>query len=351
MTQWQWITQERNGAQIADVGAALTNRRMTFQLNRPSVLGASLRAEDVRANRGSTGGLKPGVHELMVYRDGVPQETVFQLAKADVSADANTIGLSFEWQGVSSYLQDALIYPQAAAYSSTTLAWDWIETFQARTGGSYGLTEGTNTGTPPTRQKTIQQEAELLATVQQVAESGAGFDFAINTDRQWVEWHTERGSDNGLVLEYGVTVSTFSYTEDTGPGQITNAIFVVGPPGSQVVTATDTDSRTLYGRREAAASFFADFEDSTVTTGQLQAHADKIIAERPNPIIIPQLSLVTTHQSLSWGSYWLGDTVTFRARVGNYDTINAAYRIVQIDVALDDNDNETISLGLNEVRS
>jgi hypothetical protein len=39
--------------------------------------------------------------------------------------------------------------------------------------------------------------------------------------------------------------------------------------------------------------------------------------------------------------------VTFRVRAANYDFINAPYRIVQIDVALDDNDNETITLGVN----
>lgn len=349
MTQFAWITQHRNGAEIADVGVALKQRKYTLQLNRPMIATASISAADPHAIRGDVGGLQPGVHELMIRRDGIAQETVLQLAKLDVSADANTIGLSFEWQGISSYLQDALIYPQAAAYSSTTLAWDWIETYQARTGANLGITEGTNTGTPPTRQKTIQQEAELLASIQQIAESGDGFDYAINTNREWVEWHTERGSDNSLVLEYGVNLHTFSYTEDTSPGQITNAIFVVGPPGTNVVTATDTDSRTTYGRREAAASFFADFEDSTVTTGQLQAHADRIITERPNPKIVPALRIAANHPSLEWGSYNLGDTVTFRAKVADYATIDAPYRIVQIDIDLDDNDNESVTLGLNEV--
>lgn len=346
---YAWITQHRNGAEIADVGVALKQRKYTLQLNRPMIATASILATDPHAIRSDIGGLQPGAHEMKIRRGGTAQETVLQLAKLDVSGDENNIGLSFEWHGIASYFQDALIYPQAAAYSSTTLPWDWIETFQARTGADLGITEGSYTGTPPTRQKTIQQEAELLSTIQQVAESGNGFDFNINTDRQWVEWHTQRGSDNGLVLEYGVNLNNFSYTEDTSAGQITNTIFVVGPPGSQVVTATDATSRTTYGRREAAASFFADFEDSTVTDGQLQAHADKIIAERPTPKIVPSLRINANHESLEWGSYNLGDTVNFRARIADYTTIDAEYRIVQIDVELDDNDNETISLGLNEV--
>lgn len=350
MAQWQFVTQARAGAAIADQ-TGLRDRKLSFQLNRPCLVSASIRANDGKARRDSTGGLKPGVHELMVYRDGAPQETVFQLTQAQVDVSASEARVAFEWQGISSYLQDALVYPQATPYSSTTLPWTWINTFQSRTGGSYGITSGTTTGTPPTRSKTITQEANLLDTIQQLSESGDGFDYRVNTSRGWDEWHTSRGADNGLVLEYGVNVNSFSWTEGTGPGEITNAIFVIGPPGTTVVTATDSTSRTTYGRREAAASFFADFEDSTVTNGQLQAHADKIIAERPYPKIIPQLRLVIGHQSIEWGAYWLGDTVTFRARVGDYDTINAQYRIVQIDVDLDDNDNETVTLGLNEVTS
>lgn len=349
MAQWQFITQARNGPQIADVGVALQNRRMTFQLNRPGIVTASLRVNDPRARRDSLGGLRAGVHEAKVYRDGEAQETVLQLVRADVAGDADTMRVDFEWHGISSYLQDALVYPQTSPYSSTTLSWAWINTFQARTGGDYGITQGTVTGTPATRQKLIQQEAGLLDTIVDVAESGVGFDFAINSNRQYVEWHTQRGADNGIVLEYGVNVTRFGYAESTAPGEIVSDLRVVGPPGSQTVTASNTTSRTTYGRREAALSFFADFEDASITTGQLQAHADAAIATRIAPIVIPQVTLAQNHQSIPWGSYWLGDTVTVRIAIGEYDTINAQYRIVQIDVDLDDNDNEQITLGLNAV--
>jgi hypothetical protein len=162
-----------------------------------------------------------------------------------------------------------------------------------------------------------------------------------------VEWHSQRGADNGIVLEPGVNVTEWSYSENTGPGEIVTDVLVNGPPGSQQTTASDSTARTTYGRREAALSFFADFEGASVTNGQLKAHADSAIAARIAPIIIPQIRLVRNHASIPWGSYWLGDIVTFRVRAANYDFINAPYRIVQIDVSLDDNDNETITLGVN----
>lgn len=348
MAQWQWITQARNGAQIADV-SGLVDRRLLFQLGQPGMVSASLRINDPLARRDSTGGLQTGVHELKVYRDRVAIETVFQLTKTDVTGDANTTRLNLEWQGIASYLQDALVYPQASPYSSTTLPWTWINTFQSRTGGSYGITQGAVVGTPPTRQKSIVQEASLFESIHDLATTGDGFDWAINTNRAYCEWHSQRGEDNGIVLEVGVNVADWSYTENTGPGEIVSDLIVNGPPGAGQYTASDSTARTLYGRREAAATFFADFEASGVSAGQLQAHATAAISEHVAPIIIPQIRLVQNHASIPWGSYWLGDIVTFRVRAADYDFINTPYRIVQIDVALDANDNETITLGVNRL--
>ena len=285
---------------------------------------------------------------MKIYRDGAAVETVFQLTSAQVSASTDTMTLDLVWHGIASYLQDAVVFDQSTAYSGTTLPWTWINTFQTRTGGSgYGLTQGAVMGTAPTRQKTITQYAGVLDSIIDLAESGAGFDWAVDANRAYREWHAERGSVTTIVLEYGVNVESFSYTESTAPGEIVTDVYVQGPPGSQEVTASDTTARTTYGRREASLTFFADFEATTVTNGQIQKHADEAIRERIAPIIIPQVRLVKSHASIPWGSYWLGDTVTFRATVGAYDSINTAYRIVQIDVELDENNNEIVTLGLN----
>ena len=345
MAQWQFITQQRNGAEIADL-TGLANRRMVFQLNRPPLVTATMLANNPRARRDITGGLQPGVHELKIYRDGVALETVYALTALDVNATSESIGLALEWQGVLSYLQDAVVYAQATAYSSTTLAWDWIDTFQTRTNGDYGFVEGGSAS--GTRQKSIQQDTGLLDAIIQLSESGNEFDFNIDTSRSWVEY-TQRGVVTGVVLEYGVNVSAFQYRESAAPGELANAIRVIGPPGTQIVSANNTGSQLAYGRREASLSFFADFEAATVTTGQLQAHADAAIVKRVTPVIVPQIMVVPDHASLQWGSYWLGDIVEFRATVGGYDTIANQYRIVQIDIELDANDNERIILGLNSI--
>lgn len=346
MAQWQLVSQPRNGSPIADL-IGLRNRRFTFQENQPGMASASIYVSDPHARRDALGGLTPGVDELIAYRAGEAIETVFALTSASVAAHPDTMTIDLEWQGIASYLKDALVYSQTTEYTGTTLPWTWINSFQARTGGSFGLAAGTVTGSPASRVKTVQQDAALFDTINELAGSGAGFSWRINPARQYQEWHPKRGADNGIVLEYGVNVEAFSYVENAGPGEIVTDLRVYGPPGTSTVTASAAGARTTYGRREAAATFFADFADSGITSTQLQAHADAIIVNRIAPILIPQITLVRSHQSIPWGSYWIGDTVTFRAAVGQYTTINQQYRIVQIDVALDDNDNETITLGVN----
>lgn len=348
MAQWQTITQARNGAAIADM-VGLADRRMLFQLGQPGIFSASLRVNDPKARRDSMGGLAPGVHELKLYRNGDAVETVFQLVNVNVTGDVNTLRLGLEWHGIGSYLQDALVYPQSpvtTAYSGTTLPWTWINAFQSRTGGGFGITQGAVSGTPPTRQKSITSEASLFGSINDLATTADGFDWAIDTNRTYREWHSMRGDDNGLVLEPGVNVQEWSYSENTGPGQIVTDILVTGPPGSQQVSASDSTARTLYGRREAMVSMLSNYEASGVTA-MLDAQADAAIATHIAPVIVPQIRLVRDHPSIEWGSYWLGDIVTFRARVGDYDWINAPYRIVQIAVDLDANGNETVTLGVN----
>ena len=344
MSLYQWVTQERAGRQLEDIAPGLSgSRRMTFQLNRGGMVSGEMDANHPLCRKDL--GLEEGVHELVVYRDGVPLETVFRLCEPDIGATTDAATVGFQWQGIQSYFQDALVLAQASAYSGTTLPWTWINTFQARTGGAYSVTQGAQTGTAPTRTKQVQQDAGLMDAIIQLSEANNGFDFGIDAARRWNEWHTQRGSDRGVHLELGVNIAEVGWKKNAGPGELVSDLWVHGPPGSASVVASDTAARTKYGRRESSLGFFADMEAVAVSTGQLQGYANSIIDDRVKPLAIPKLRL--ERDALEWGSYWLGDTVHVVAEIGNYDRLDGKYRIVQIDVDVDENDNEKISLGVN----
>lgn len=342
---YQLVMQERNGAELVDLVNA-TNRRFSFYLNRPSEFSCELSMNTPEAIRDY---ITPGTKELIAYRDGYALETVFALTNANVEASENEQRISLEFQGIASYLADALVYGRISAYTGTAIPWTWINTFQTRTGGGYGITQGVQSGTPATRSRIIEQDGSVLDEIINLSETGSGFDFAIDTNRAYNEYHTQRGSDNNIVLQYGINVRSFSYDESTAPGELVTDVRAYGTAGSgKPRTAADTTARTTYGRREASVQYMSEFEDATVTSGQLQNFADAAL-DRSSPLIIPQVQLATSHPSLVFGSYWLGDTVAFQARIASYVNIDADYRIVGIHMELDANDNESIILDLNPV--
>lgn len=343
MTVFQLVIQERNGVALVDLVNA-RDRRFSFYLNRPSTFSCNV---SINAPETTRDNIQVGTREIIAYRDGVALETVFALNRVAVAADGNEQRIDLEFEGIACYLLDALVYARAAAYTGSAIPWGWINTFQARSGGDYGITQGTQIGSPVSRTRTIEQDAAMLDEIIVLSETGAGFDFNIDTQRNYNEWHTERGTDNGVTLQYGINVRSFDYEASTAPGEIVTDVRVYGPANSgRPRTATDSTARGVYGRREASLTYMSESEAAIVTSGQLQAFADASL-DRSAPLIVPQVELVNDHPSIEFGSYWLGDTVTFQARLGDFVNIDAAYRIVAVHIDLDENNNETVKLDLN----
>lgn len=341
MAAWAFIPQVRNGAAHGEL-TQLADRRLSFRLNRACSISASLSVNHATARREW---ITPGVSELKVYRDGVALETVFACHAAALDARGDAPRLDIAWGGIFSYLQDALVYGQVAAYSSATLPWTWINTFQARAGAASAITQGNTTGTATTQSRTMQQDESLAESIIALAEYQSGFDFRINTNRQVDLWYPRRGSTTALVLEWGVNVRHFAYEEDAGPGTIVSDSRVRGGMDDGAVEAgSNATSQLTYGRREAAIIAAGEID---VTGAYLATIATNVVSERGAPLIIPSVRLDATHPSVAWGSYWLGDIITFRAQIAGFVDIDATYRIVGIQVDLDENDNETITLDLN----
>jgi hypothetical protein len=340
---YQLVIQRRNGPELVDLVNA-ANRRFSFYLNRPSEFSCDI---SINAPEATADNLQAGTRELIAYRDGVALETVFALTQVSVQANENEQRVELGFQGILCYLADALVYAQSSAYTGTTVPWSWINTFQSRTGGSYGITQGTQVGTPASRTRNVEQDAAILDEIVNLSETGSGFDFNIDSARQYNEWHTQRGATDSIQLQYGVNVSSFDYEESTAPGEIVTDVRAYGPPNSGGPrSASDTTARTQYGRREASVTYMSEAENATVTAGQIQNFADAAL-DRSAPLVIPQVQLVRNHSSVTFGTYWLGDTIQFQARLGSMVDIDAAYRIVGIHIDLDENDNETVKLDLN----
>lgn len=345
MADYRPVMQLRNGAALGELTQA-ESLSWAFALNRAPQVTCSI---PVSHETATAEWLTPGTTEMKLWRDGSVLPAVFALTGRSISVgdDAPMVELTF--QGIESYMQDALVYWQVAAYSGTTLPWTWTNTWQARAGAAYGITQGTTTGSATTQTRTIEQDESLLEAIITLAETQGGFDFAINASRELELWYPQRGASNDLILEWGTNVIGFEYEENAGPGDIITDARVTPGAGGTAQTATDATAQATYGRREA--SVVATGEALDVSTTYLTTQAEQAVAERAQPLIVPEVTIDPTHSSVQWGSYWLGDTVNFRAELGDLLSVNDDYRIVQIRGSRDDNGVETITLDLNPVAS
>jgi hypothetical protein len=343
MAQYQWVIQARNGTPYGEL-ENLTSRGFSIPINRPPEARGTIRPDDASPARQII--RKGGDSELVIYRDGTPIESVFQLTNVAPAGDESGERIELGWLGILSYLQLGTAYA-ATSYATTAqsrIAWGLINTFQARTGASaYGITDFGAPTTDPTKSVTFEQDTDILDAIIALSERSSGFDFGIDAGRRFRCYYPQRGEDKSglLTLQYGVNVDTYQFVWDTSPGQIGTDFRIVGAETTAVFTATDATAQAQYGRREISVQV----SDSISETTNLQEWVDNAIVERDHPQAIPRVRLSRDHLSLPWGSYWVGDTVTLSIPSAD---IYGKFRIVQLHCDLDENDNETIHLDLNE---
>lgn len=346
MTDWSFLTRTRDSTRpLADLAPYLTDREMTWRLNRPPTASGSMNMASPRA---SSSILQPGVHELELRRDSDPVDTLLRLTKASpaVGRVGNTI--KFEWEGIETYLHGLLI-PAATVVTSVAqsqAAWERIAAGIALDGASvFAFTRGDIPATDPVRSRTYTEPMDVLSAVQELAALEDGFDFDFDRDRNFNCYYPYRGSDTGIVFEYGRNLLELSYDIDAGPGAVATDVLVKGNAAS--ATATDAAARTAYGRVDALQAA----PDNAAAAGTLQAYADASMLVLAQPAFVPSITIDADHAENPWGSYWLGDLVTVRCKVGDgsYVNIDKKYRITAITVKVNDLGTESISLELNDV--
>lgn len=355
MPQAVWTFQAQTRATTAAPATTLGSltdlydRGFDLFLNQPGDVTAKIDLESSQARRDW---LQPGVNELLMLRDegdgNEAVETVFQLASAHLDPDEEGSGsLELGWLGIMSYLSDVTIGPEYnVTGAQDVVAWNIVNTVQAKSNADYGFTDGTHTASQPTKTLTLPDEQDAKTALTNLSERENGFDFRINASRQLDTWYPFRGNDRTLtnVLTHGSNCRVLRIPEDASPGAIVNWCRVKGGDGASA-TAESTTSQLTYGRREAIISYTDQVGDVSV----LQAFANSIVAVRAAPIAVPEVQLDTFHSDYSFGQLWLGDTIRLQAELGAgpYREIDDAYRIVAVHGDLSDGGDEYISLELN----
>ena len=345
MADWRFISKTRTGTALASLTDLMEVRGELF-LNQPGSLSGTLPLSSAQAN---SDWLTPGVHELVALRDGDAQETVFPLVGRNVVTDEQGDGkVELGWVGALAYLSGLFI---PSGYSDTDtqdrVAWNAINTAQSKTNADYGIADGSHTASQPsTTLDTADAERDLKGALEDLSNRANGFDYRVDSSGLFHTHYPFRGTDRSstVLFRHGANCMVESLTDDASPGAIVNAVTVKGGDGI-TVTAEDTASQLVYGRREAVVTY----SEELGSAATLQAYADAIVEQRATPTLAPLLRVDTRHPDFIWGEAWLGDTVAVRADLGSIAALSGSYRVVALRFSLSAQHDESLWLELQPV--
>lgn len=229
-------------------------------------------------------------------------------------------------------------------YSSTdagAIAWDLINDTQ--TSSTFGITQGT-IQTSTSRDRTYEYK-NIKDAIIQLSEVINGFDFEFTYDKIFNVYYPRQGSSVPIEFEYGR--NCFSISLPIDGTFICNQAIVRGQGlGTQqlVQTRNNAASQTTYKLRQKILDYPDVKENAT-----LQQHGDSELGINAIPTFTPQIVLMPNQdntQPIIKRDFWLDDSFTVKVPGSDFFAIaaNNVYRIESINVSVDKDGVETISL-------
>lgn len=333
MARWAFVLTDTAGNALGELDQA-RSRRLTVRLDNAADAAFTVDGADPRALD-----IAELATDLKVFRDGTLLYRG-RIGQTQDQAGADRHSISCESADYRGLLGRRILYTDLAftATEQEAIGWSLIADTQARPGGNLGITRaGVATGV--TRDRTYPAGKNVGEALTQLGQVANGFDWEIGPDLVYRVW-TERGADNGVVLDYGGLISGFSRT--INPSNYANAVRVSGSDDPPTVAET----REAAGLATAATGRFdAQHGDPDITVqSTLAAKADWHLAE--DQTIRPSWSV--TMRADAWEGrdhIWLGDTVLLAVRSGRVNTVEAL-RVHELEVDVDDDGAETVRLTL-----
>lgn len=235
----------------------------------------------------------------------------------------------------------AVVEPPVPTWTSTPqgqIAWELIEDWQALDGGDYGITDALGTGASNNRDETdITPGTPVAEVIDRLADRDGGFEWEISPELELNRWYPARGSDNGVVLDYGGLIAQVSVQTDT----FGNAAIATGD-GETTTTSTAEDvgvATDQRGRWTVSESYPSVTLQSTLDA-KAQWLVDQAFTNGP--------SWSVTFAPNRWGGtsdVWIGDTVVLQVASGRLQVADQQ-RVAELQVVVGDNGGETVRAGL-----
>lgn len=314
------------------------NRQLDLRLREPSTVSFTIDGRSTQAAE-----ISELASEVVVLRN---RQQVFRgfvgATSETITPDRHDVNVTaVDYRG----RLERLIVDSNETYTSQLdrdIAWDLIETAQAKTGGNLQISRGVAATVTSSRTIEIAGGANIRESIDLLSNLDPGFDWDV-IDRVFTMW-AERGSNNNVILDYGGLVSNVEISFD--PAGYANAVRVSGSVSTtaQFATGSGVGGR-VEGRYEVNIGL-TDVNSNTV----LDARADKAVADLQliRPAYAVQLRQGDT-PGTGWGGLGeigLGDTCRLVVRSGRVD-VNELVRVFEIRVTVGDSGEEQVVLVLN----
>lgn len=347
--RWQLVVGPAAGGHEISLTEA-RDRRFNFRLTEPTEVSFSVDGRHAQALEIDE--LRTDVHALYSPSTGPTQIVArARVGNTGDSLDADTHEISVACLDYRAVLARRILYSDSTlvytADDQAEIAWQLIEQTQNRTGGDLGISRGIGQTTGVVRDRTYEAGDSIGTRVQELSEVIDGFDWditPISASALHLDiWFPERGTDRGVVLEYGGMVCEVRREVDVS--QFANAIRYTGttdeagpPPAPAELEVADMATRTE-GRWDIALG-----NDSIVLQSTLDERAAWQLSE--SEVIRPTYTVRLRQDAWEGPDHiWIGDTVQLVVYSGRLE-VSTLLRVYEIQVSLSEDGQEDIELTL-----
>lgn len=290
--------------------------------------------------------------DLWVRRDGVLLTRArVMVPRHSLTADAHVMAV--DAKDYTAILERRLLVAGDAALvnndvDQAEIAWRLVNASQSRSGGALGITKGTNgfdgggvADTGVLRDRNDWEPGDSCGKrLADLAAVDDGFDYEVTGARTLEVYYPAKGTNAGLILDYGGRVAEVDLTGN--PGGFDNVVFVEGSDQTTPVYSASagiaTDPR---GRWEGSFSYSTVTEQTTLTE-----KATGLLAERGRP---PRSYKLKLRRGWWPGLSVLdtGDTVRVVINSGPLQ-VAALARVMELSVAVDESGGEDVTVTVEE---
>lgn len=344
---WAWVAATVAGQALGELTMA-RDRQLAFDARGPATAQFSLDGEGEQGDE-----LRELANDLFVWRN---RELLFRGRLGAVDDDLNADRHAVSWSAVDYRgLLAARFIPQDWTYETTLqgdIAWNLIDWAQQESifgatvgGGSLGITRGPERPAAIARTEVVEADETFDSVLDRFQDYETGFEWWIDPQLRF-QCATWRGVDHAdFPLAWGTSLLSLKRTVDTG--LYANYVRLRGgkpeddPDAPELVSDRWSPGLATGQHREGRIMRAVQNHDLKARMA-VAAAADQLLADSLSP---PAVYSCTLAPELWNGpsDCWLGDTLPLIVRSGRLRIAETA-RVSQLDISIDDDGNEQISL-------